>query len=65
MVVFWGGIVVGVLEVLFFFCFDVVGFEVVYGDVDLCINFLVFSVLVWIIKNVFRKDFFFLNYECV
>lgn len=49
-VVFWGGNVDDVLEVLFFFCFDV-GFKVVYGDVDLCINFLVFSILVWIIKK--------------
>lgn len=42
-IIFLGGIVDGVLEVLFFFSFDVVGFEVVYGDIDLCLDFLVFG----------------------
>lgn len=59
-VVFWGGNVDGVIEVLCFLSFDVVGFEVVYGDVDLCFDFVVFSILVWVIKKGNERMFIFL-----
>lgn len=52
--VFWDCNIDGVLEVLFFISFDVVGFEVGYGDVDLWLDFLVFNILVWLIINVMR-----------
>lgn len=55
----WGGNVDGAPEVLFLPCLDMVGLEAAYGDVDLHINLLALSVLVWITKIVFRKEIFF------
>lgn len=61
----WGGNVDGAPEVLFLPCLDVVGLEAAYGDVDLRINLLALSVLVWITKNVFRKEFFLKLWTCI